>query len=58
MNIKIEKKLYTAPKMSVLEMCEKVSLLADSGSMDGAPEGLEEYDGELGFVVKDMDRKA
>lgn len=56
MNIKIEKKLYTAPKMSVLEMRETVSLL--SGSPDGAPEGLEEYDGELGFVVKDMDRKA
>lgn len=57
MNIKIEKKLYTAPKMSVLEMCEKVSLLADSGSMDGAPE-VEDYDGELGFVVKGIDRKA
>lgn len=55
MNIKIEKKLYTAPKMSVLEMCGKVSLL--SGSLDEAPE-VEDYDGELGFVVKDMDRKA
>lgn len=57
MNIKIEKKLYTAPKMSVLEMRETVSLLADSGSTQDAPD-VEEYDGELGFVVKDMDRKA
>ena len=55
MNIKIEKKLYTAPEMSVFDMRSHLSLL--SGSLDEAPE-VEDYDGELGFVVKDMDRKA
>ncbi len=41
--------------MSVVEMRGQMNLLEDS--LQGAPD-VEEYDGELGFIFKDSDRKA
>lgn len=55
MNIKTEKKLYMAPEMTIQEMSNSFSLLA--GSTEGAPD-VEEYGDELGFAIKDSDRKA
>lgn len=57
MNVRKEKKLYTAPRMSVLQMRGAASLLAGSDIPDDAPD-VDDYDGEFGFVVKDADRKA
>lgn len=42
----MEKKEYTAPKMTVVDMELESSLLA--GSTDGAPD-VEEYEGEFGL---------
>lgn len=55
MNIEIKKKLYSAPQMSIVEMRGQMNLLEDS--LTDAPE-VEGYDGELGFIFKDSDRKA
>lgn len=59
MNIEIKKKLYSAPQMSIVEMRGQMNLLETSG--DGGPgeeDGVYDYDGELGFIFKDSDRKA
>lgn len=42
----MEKKEYTAPKMTVVQLDIQNNLLA--GSTDGAPD-VEEYEGEFGF---------
>lgn len=59
MNIEIKKKFYTAPTMLVVEM--RGPIVLQSGSTAGAPEeedGVLDYNGELGFIFKDSDRKA
>lgn len=44
----MEKKLYEAPKMTVVDMEVDFNLLADSGNvLDDTPE----YDGDFGFNV-------
>lgn len=58
MNIEIKKKLYSAPTMLVVEM--RGPIVLQSGSTEGAPDndgGVYDYDGELGFIFKDSDRK-
>ena len=44
-NIKLEKKEYTAPKLRILDMRGDTSLLAGSGEGPDA----DEYDDEFGF---------
>ncbi len=60
MNMKFEKKTYTAPQMSVVEMRGQMNLL--EGSTEGAPDsehGVFDYDDELGFNgLNDINRKA
>ena len=59
MNIEFKKKLYSAPTMLVVEM--RGPIVLQSGSTDGAPgedDGVLDYNGELGFIFKDSDRKA
>lgn len=56
MNMIFEKKNYSAPKMSVVEMRGQLNLL--QGSTYDAP-NVEEYDDELGFTnPADINRKA
>lgn len=57
--MKLEKKIYEAPQMSVVEMRGQMNLL--EGSTAGAPdedEGVYDYDDELGFrSLSDINRK-
>lgn len=60
MNMKLEKKIYEAPKMSIVGMRGQMNLL--EGSTGGAPnkdDGVYDYDDELGFTTPaDINRKA
>lgn len=45
----MEKKIYKAPKMSVVQMKLDCAILADSGEFDPNDEGNVDYDGGMGF---------
>ncbi|MCQ2055640.1 MAG: hypothetical protein MJY82_10200 [Fibrobacter sp.] len=45
----MEKKIYKAPKMSVVQMKLDCAILADSGEFDPNDEDVDNYPGEMGF---------
>lgn len=55
----IVKKVYEAPKMTVVDMKFQTSLLSCSGCEDGGPETDHDYDDEFGFIdVSGKNRQA
>lgn len=50
MNLKFEKKEYVAPKLTFIDMCGDMYLLAGSGG-DGPD--ADDYDDELGFNLNE-----